>query len=401
MDSQFLYLTDPLTLEFDPEIREKLTLPNGNMGVILTINYFYPTGGGQDHDTGTLGAARVLDVFKNEAGDSVILALDRAPGEGVLHAAIDRERRLRHMQHHTAQHLLSACFQQVFDLETLSSGIHGYDPTTIDLPDTELRRTDLKRIEDLANQLVFENRTVKSYFVPSERIDSVPLRRPPKVEGEIRIVEIDGFDYSACGATHCPQTGMLGAVKIIRTERINQKIRIHFVAGIQALEYFRQYQEITTSLAADFSTHPNEVIDLVRKQAAQLQSAEKELRQLRLAHSAFEAQDLIAKAEDLGTLKIIAKTYENRPVDEIRALANEFKTQPGLVALLATFDGKKVVLVAACGPETSLSARELLNRQLASIHGRGGGDEHIAQGGGAATSDQFAVLFVETKSWFA
>ncbi|HBY09329.1 MAG TPA: hypothetical protein DEH22_16690, partial [Chloroflexi bacterium] len=192
MDSQFLYLTDPLTLEFDPEIREKLTLPNGNMGVILTINYFYPTGGGQDHDTGTLGAARVLDVFKNEAGDSVILALDRAPGEGVLHAAIDRERRLRHMQHHTAQHLLSACFQQVFDLETLSSGIHGYDPTTIDLPDTELRRTDLERIEDLANQLVFENRTVKSYFVPSERIDSVPLRRPPKVEGEIRIVEIDG-----------------------------------------------------------------------------------------------------------------------------------------------------------------------------------------------------------------
>jgi alanyl-tRNA synthetase len=301
------------------------------------------------------------------------------------------------MQHHTAQHLLSGCFQQELDLETLSSGIQGYAPTTIDLPDTELSRADLDRIEDRANQIIFENRAVKSYFIPSEQVASIPLRRPPKVTGGIRIVEIDGFDYSACGATHCPQTGMIGVIKIIRTERINQKLRIHFVAGEQALEYFRQYREIATTLAADLSAHPRDVVELIRKQADQLQAAEKELRQLRLAYSAFEAQDLLASAEMIGTRKVITKIFENRPVNEIRALGNEFKEQAGVVALLATFDGQKLVLVATCGADTGLSARELLNQQLSVIGGRGGGDDQIAQGGGAANLEQVADFFADTK----
>jgi alanyl-tRNA synthetase len=366
----------------------------------LSRTYFYPTGGGQDHDLGTLGDARVLDVVKIEGGEAVIHILDADPGEGTLVAEIDRERRLRHLQHHTAQHLLSGCFQQVFDLETLSSSIHGYEPTTIDLPDTELSRGDLDRIEDMANQIVYENRAVKSYFVPAAQIHTVPLRRPPKVEGEIRIVEIDAFDYSACGATHCPQTGMIGAIKIIRTERINQKTRIHFVAGVQAMEYFSQYQEIATTLAASLSAHPGDVVDLVGKQAAQLHAAEKELRQLRLAYSAFEAQDLLANAEAVGDRKLILKRFENRPVSEIRALGNAFKEQAGLVALLATFDGAKLVLVTTCGPETELSARELLNQQLATIGGRGGGDDQIAQGGGAATPAQFSTFFENSRDLF-
>jgi alanyl-tRNA synthetase len=340
-----------------------------------------------------------VDVYKSEAGESVIHVLAGEPGARLLHASIDRERRLRHMRHHTAQHLLSGCFQQQLNLETLSSGIQGYAPTTIDLPDTELSRTDLDRIEVRANQIIFENRAVKSYFVPAERIDTIPLRRPPKVAGEIRIVEIDGFDYSACGATHCPQTGMIGIVKIIRTERINQKLRIHFVAGEQALEYFRQYQEIATTLAADLSAHPRDVVALVRKQVDQLQAVEKEFRQLRLAYSAFEAQELLANAELTGARKLIAKVFENRPVSEIRSLGMEFKEQADLVSLLATFDGEKLVLVVTCGTDTGLSARDLLNQQLSLIEGRGGGDDQIAQGGGAANSEQVAAFFTDTKTF--
>jgi alanyl-tRNA synthetase len=397
MNTQSLYLSDPLTLEFETEIQERLNLPDGRLGVILTRTYFYPTGGGQEHDTGTLGKAGVLEVVKSDDGESVIHILDGDPGLGVLDATIDLERRIRHMQHHTAQHLLSGCLQQVFDLETLSSGIHGYEPTTIDLPDSDLSRDDLDSIEDMANQIVYENRAVKCYFIPAEKIHTVPLRRPPKVGGEIRIVEIDGFDYSACGATHCPQTGMIGAIKIIRTERVNQKTRIHFVAGIQAMNYFSQYHEIATTLAANLSAHTADVVELVGKQAAQLQTAEKELRQLRLAYSAFEAQDMLANAEVIGDRKVILKTFENRPVSEIRSLGNEFKEETGLVSMLATFDGAKLVLVATCGPESGLSARELLNRQLGTINGRGGGDDQIAQGGGTATGEQFSTFFERTK----
>lgn len=400
MNPQFLYLTDPLTLEFETEVQDRLELPDGRLGVILTQTYFYPTGGGQAHDTGFLGNAQVVDVIKSDDGEAVIHILDSEPGTGNLRASIDRQRRIRHMQHHTAQHLLSGCFQQVFDLETLSSGIQGCEPTTIDLPDTDLNRDDLDSIEELANQIVYENRVVKSYFVPAAEIHTVPLRRPPKVGGEIRIVEIDIFDYSACGATHCPQTGMIGVIKILRTERINQKTRIHFVAGIQAMGYFRQYQQIATTLAADLSAHPADVVKLVGKQAAQLHSAEKELRQLRLAYSTFEAQDMLANAQKIGERSVVMKAFENRPVNEIRALGNEFKEQAKLVSLLATFDGKKLVLVATCGLESGLSARELLNRQLAAINGRGGGDDQIAQGGATATPEQFATFFKNTKELF-
>jgi alanyl-tRNA synthetase len=400
MNAQFLYLSEPLTLTFESEVQEQLRLPDGRLGVILNQTYFYPTGGGQAHDTGTLGNARVVDVIKSEDGESVIHILDNEPGSGKLKAAIDRERRIRHMQHHTAQHLLSGCFQQRFDLETLSSSINGYEPTTIDLPDRELNRDNLDSIEELANQIVYENRVVKSYFVPAARIHEVPLRRPPKVDGEIRIVEIDRFDYSACGATHCPQTGMIGAIKIIRTERINQKTRVHFVAGIQAISYFRQYQQIATSLAAAFSTHPSEVVALVNKQSAQLHSAEKELSQLRQATNAIEAQQMLTNALTIGERKIILKTFENRPVSEIRALGNQFKEQTDLVSLLANYDGAKIVLVATCGFQTNLSARELLNQQLTRINGRGGGDDQIAQGGGTATREQFTEFFEQTLDLF-
>lgn len=398
MNTQFLYLTDPIALEFETEIQERLELTEGRLGVILTRTYFYPTGGGQEHDTGTLGSARVVDVFKSKDGESVIHVLDGEPGEGMMLASIDSERRTRHMQHHTAQHLLSSCFQQVFDLETLSSGINGYDPTTIDLPDTELSRPDLDRIEKMANQIVYENRVVKSYLVSSEKIDTVPLRRASKVDGDIRIVEIDSFDYSACGATHCPHTGMIGAIKIIRTERINQKTRVHFVAGIQAMDYYDLYQKIGTTLAADLSAHPQDVIDLVRKQADQLHTAEKDLRQIKQAYSVFEAQDMLARAETVDGIKVIFKAFENRAAIEIRALGNEFKEQEEVVSLLATFDGKKLVLVVTCGMETNLSARELLNRQLSIVSGRGGGDDQIAQGGGTVTTKEFESFFNNSRN---
>jgi alanyl-tRNA synthetase len=400
MNAQFLYLSEPLILKFESEVKERLKLPDGRLGVILEQTYFYPTGGGQAHDTGNLGNARVEEVIKSEDGHSIIHILDRYPGSGKIKACIDRERRIRHMQHHTAQHLLSACFQRVFEMETLSSSINGYEPTTIDLPDRELNRDDLDSIEELANQVVYENRVVKSYFLPAAKIHEIPLRRPPKVDDEIRIVEIDGFDYSACGATHCPQTGMIGVIKIIRTERINQKTRIHFVAGIQALSYFRQYQQIATSLAAAFSTHPSEVVELVNKQNAQLHSVEKELSQLRRATTSIEAQQMFANTLSIGDRKVILKTFENRPVSEIRALGNQFKEQADLVSLLATFDGAKIVLVATCGSQTNLSARELLNQQLAAINGRGGGDHQIAQGGGNATREQFTKFFKYTLGLF-
>jgi alanyl-tRNA synthetase len=186
---------------------------------------------------------------------------------------------------------------------------------------------------------------------------------------------------------------MIGMLKIIRTERINRKLRIHFVAGWQALDVFRQFQEISQTLAGMLSASPAEVVELVEKQRDQLQTAERELRRLRAGQSACEARDLDESALRIGNRRLVARLYDSRPAGELRALADALKEQPDLVTLLATHDGQKLVLIAACGPETGLSARELLNERLARVGGRGGGDDQIAQGGGRATPEQAEAFF--------
>src|SRR5512147_2761217 len=109
MKAQLLYLQDVTKLEFQAEVLQKVSLPDHRSGVILDRTYFYPTGGGQEHDTGTLGAARVVDVYKDESAGQVVHVLEGAPPEGRVTGRIDADRRLRHMQHHTAQHLLTHC----------------------------------------------------------------------------------------------------------------------------------------------------------------------------------------------------------------------------------------------------------------------------------------------------
>jgi alanyl-tRNA synthetase len=261
-----------------------------------------------------------------------------------------------------------------------------------------LSKADLDRAEDLANQIIYEDRPVKSYFVAPEQIEAIPLRRPPKVNENIRIIEIDSFDYSACGGTHCPRTGMIGIVKIVKTERQNEKTRILFAAGWQALQQLRESHDIVTTLAGQLSTHPQEILTNLHKQAEQLKAAQRELQALRLERIKFEAQELVAQTEVVRERRLLLASFENRPVNELRALAEALKPTPGLLAVLAAHDGQKVSLVVVSQAETGVLARDLLTRLLAPISGRGGGDATLAQGGGTATSEQYREFWVNLRS---
>jgi alanyl-tRNA synthetase len=398
MISQFLYFEDPLKFEFEAVVRQKIDLPGGRTGVLLDRTYFYPEGGGQEHDTGTIGEARVVEVYKEGDEPRVIHVLDQEIALGPALARIDPDRRLRNMQHHTAQHLLTQCFLRLFDLETESAHINGFSPSTLDLPLSSLQKHDLERAEDLANQIIYEDRAVKSYFVTPEEFHRLPLRRTPSVTENIRIVEIDSFDYTPCGGTHCPTTGMIGVIKVLKTERQNDKTRVVFIAGRQALEYFREYQDIVTGVAGQLSLHPRDILPTVARQAEQLRSAQKELQELRLKHIALEAREMAGDGETIGACQVILDAFDHRPIEELRALAGEFRKMSRVVAVLSTYDGQKASLVVACSEDTGVSASELLRRQLASIGGRGGGDHMVAQGGGAATESQFRELLENARS---
>jgi alanyl-tRNA synthetase len=333
MEAQPAYWAEPLTWEFEARITQKTSLGHGLFEVTLEKSYFYPTGGGQLHDTGTLGEARVVDVFRAADG-AVIHRVEGDVSGPLVPARIDGDRRLGHMQHQSAQHIVSRALEQILGLETLSARISADSPSTVDVPDVEVSDSDLAQVERLVNQLVFENRPIKTYFITEDQLETVPLRRPPKVSGQIRVVEVEAFDYSACGGTHCPSTGMIGLIKIVKTERKNKKLRLHFVAGQQALTTFQHYQGVVTDLCQQLNTRPEEVVSLVNRHMAQLAAAEREIRSLQAEVLSVEAQQLNAQAEPIGAVRLVTKLYPNRSMSELRELAKRLPMQDNLVAVL-------------------------------------------------------------------
>ena len=395
-----LYFDDPFTVEFEAEVLESRPLDGGRFGVVLPRTYFYPTSGGQEHDTGSIGDAQILDVYKD--GDTIVhVLLDRELAPGTYPARIDWDRRFRHMQHHTAQHILSASFLEVADIDSLSANINGDTPSTIDLEVSAVDDETLRRAEDFANGIFFENRPVKTFYVTDEDVPNLPFRKPPKVSGRIRVVEVDGFDLTPCGGTHVAQTGMIGMLKIVKTERVHQKLRIHFVAGYQALEYFRQMQAVAQGTAQLLDSGLENAVTGVEKLQEQLKQAQHELDSLRGVVLGVEAEKLASAAETVGDLRLVTALYENRPAAELRSLANKLRNEPVIVAVLASYDGEKLSMVAACAEGLNIDARELLNNHLAPIGGHGGGSPTLAQGGGATNRSTLEILFKQTKNYLS
>ncbi len=369
-----------------------IILPDGRRGVALDHSYFYPTGGGQEHDNGEIGGAHVVDVFQDADGSRLVHVVEGQVGLGSVKARIDGERRQRHMQHHTAQHLLTQCILRQTGYETVSANINGYTPSTLDIMTTQINKPDLDQAELMANQVIYEDRAVKTYFVTPDELKLIPLRRPPKVTENIRIVEIEAFDYSPCGGTHVLRTGSIGLVKVLKTERQNDKTRVYFIAGLQAMQVYQQMYDAFSGLANQMSTSWQDIPEVIGKQSDLLGAMQKELQVLRKNAVMHEAHELAAGVEDLQGIKLVRANFVARPSSELRILADVLKKMGDMVAVLASYDGQKVSMIVTCGEGTGKDARQLLNEYLVQIGGRGGGDAGLAQGGGAATEAQYHAL---------
>ncbi len=392
MNSQLLYQEDPSILDFDAQVVDLIILPDGRRGVALDRTYFYPTGGGQEHDTGDIGGTHVVDVFKDGDGSRLVHVVEGVVGFGSVKAHIDGERRQRHMQHHTAQHLLTQSILRQTGYETISANINGYTPSTLDIMTTQISKPDLDQAELMANQIIYEDRVVKTYFVTPDELKAIPLRRPPKVTENIRIVEIEAYDYSPCGGTHVLRTGSIGLVKVLKTERQNDKTRVYFIAGLQAMQLYHQMYDALSGLANNMSTSWQDIPDVIVKQSDQLIALQKELQVLRQNAIVQEAHELAAGAEQIDRIKLVRASFVARPSSELRTLADVLKKIGDVVAVLASYDGQKVSMVVTCGESTGKDARHLLTEYLLQIGGRGGGDAGLAQGGGVASEVQYQAL---------
>ena len=376
-----MYIEDPNLFEFQAEVIEVIPLDKGKAAATLAKTYFYPTGGGQTHDEGWIGEAKVVDVVKLENG-KILHTLDRVIDVGRFPAKINADLRLINMQSHTAQHILSGVFKKELCLNTLSSKINTGHPSTIDLNTLSITESELKSVEIMANSIVQNNLKIKRYSISDKDILTIPFRRPPKVSGEIQVVEIDGFDYSACGGTHCDRTGSTGLIKILKTEIQNHKLRIHFVAGKLAMEKIQEVYQTVISIASLLETGLEGLEINVIKQKETIHQLQLKMDDYKRKYLDLMKDRLIKNPTQVGNISVVTEEFVDFNTTDIRSLTNLIRSNKGYLIVLSSQINSKLSMVVGCSDDIGLDATRILNLILAKYRGKGGGDAHLAQGGG-------------------
>lgn len=367
-----LYFEDAYLKEFDGRIRERL-VRQGRPAVVLDQTGFYPESGGQPSDRGTLGGAGVLHVF--EDGERIVHLLDRElSGTEDVRGVLDWDRRFDHMQQHSGQHVLSQCFVEVLDGETQSFHL-GDQVSTLEIGIGEISDADLEKVESRANEVVFEDREIRTYFVPPESIGSVPLRRPPKKEGTIRVVEVSGFDFSACGGTHCRRTGEIGLIKTIRWDKIRNNLRFEFLCGGRARQDYRDKNRTLLEISQKFSVHEREAGAAVEKMIQEVRQNRKRLRQLQEALAGFEADEMIAK--ESGWL--VQRVWTDKTAEEVRLLALHIVRLAERAVLFAVRGAERDHFIFACSEKMPFNLRELVPLVMERAQGKGGGGSTLVE----------------------
>jgi len=375
MITERLYYADSYLTHFSARVIARADRA-GSPALALHQSAFYPEGGGQPADTGTLNDVVVLDV---QVEDGVVWhTLAQPLAAEIVQGQVDWSRRFDHMQQHHGQHLLSAAFERLYALKTVSFHL-GAASATIDLAASALTADQILAAEDLTNQVIWEDRPVLARFVSAEELAQLPLRKPPQVNGPVRVVSVPEFDHSACGGTHPRSTGGVGLAHIRRWERRADVVRVEFLCGARAVRDLRWKNAALARIAGALSVGAEEAEAAVMRVRDAEERARKRLEDLGEQLIGFEAQDLIDHAEPVGIIRVARRAYADRGLEEVRALAKAISAC-GCVALLG-LRAEKTQLIFASAEGLGVDCGKLLRETLAPFGGRGGGQPILAQGG--------------------
>src|SRR6266446_4824624 len=382
-----LYYQDSRLLEFDARVVNLSELDDGQIAITLDRTAFYPTGGGQPTDTGTLGGARVVDCIDAENEGVLHVIQGPVPEVGdTIHGKIDWLRRLDHLQQHTGQHILSAAFVRLFDAPTHSFRVLEHE-CEIDVALDDPTDERIEQAVDLANQIIWENRPMTIRHVTSVEAANLPLRKEPSREGELRVIEIQDFDLTPCGGTHAKSTGEVGVIAARSWERAKGLARIQFMAGFRVLSDYRKANRTALTVAELFSAGREDSPALLKKLIEENQKLSRRVRKLDEVACRVEAEQILKESGlEAGYLSphptIIAKVFDDRDADSLKHLALALMAHPNVVALLGSRDGETARLLFARSPDGPGDMNALMKEACVMLDGRGGGKIDLAQGGG-------------------
>ena len=382
-----LYYTDCYLKDFSARVIRTSPEPRG-VRVYLDRTAFYPESGGQPSDRGTLASIPLLDVI--DEGEEVAHLMAGGPAGKFLQGCIDWERRFDHMQQHTGQHILSAAFERVGHYKTMSFHL-GAEGATIDLDSDRIGAKQIEEAEELGNRVVFENRPVQISFRPATEASQLELRKPTYRQGDIRLVEISGFDLSACGGTHVSATGAVGIICVRKVERAKGLTRVEFRCGGRALRRARQDFAILSEAARQFSTGLENVPELIMKQAQELRDAGKSQERLVGDLADLEAVQLWLQAPEKDGWRVVRRVFGASDGKKAKLMAHAVVKQPGAIALIGV-KGAPSALFFAQTPGGKANLADVMKKTLAEFGGKGGGARDFGQGGGMPENRLEAAL---------
>ena len=392
MPTKKLYWQDPFATSFEAAGGRTGTFA-GKPSVILDRTLFYAEAGGQLADRGTLRVGgRLVDVTDVQIDDGeeihhIAAGLGGEPGAGeglvgAIQGTIDAGRRRDHMVQHTAQHMLSRALLETARAETVSARL-GASSCTIDVNLADVPDLALGQAVDLVNAAVMDDLVVRSLFPTADELARLKLRREPKVATNVRVIDIDGFDVSPCGGTHCTRTGQIGSIVIAGTERYKGKLRVSFHAGKRAREDGRARQAALGALAQELTCGPLDVPAAVMKLRGELKARMEALSTTRGELVELLAQQVHAAhpPDPSGTTRIVL-VRERDDIGMLRTLAGRVASRPDVVAFCAAPDPetRDLAVVVQRGAGATLDCGAWLKATTAEHGGRGGGRPERAEG---------------------
>lgn len=438
-----IYYQDSHATEFEARVTETGDLDDRPY-VVLDRTAFYPTSGGQPYDVGRLvrlkpdtpgatndtttdATARVVEVIDREDDGAILHVIEgRLEAGAAVKGTIDWARRFDHMQQHTGQHVLSAAFDRLFDAQTVSFHL-GTAACTIDL-DRDVPAKSVTAAEDEANRVIWEDRLVSVRFASPAEAAALPLRKPrgaartalshaeregatrqavgvgphgnreqdegvqgapslramwPQRAGVLRLIEVEGYDLSACGGTHVARTGAVGVIAVSSWERFKGGVRVGFLCGGRALRAHRSLRDAVAGSIRVLSVLPDELPAAIARAQAENKQLRRTIRDLTDEIAVHQADALASRGARVGDVTLVAEALDGWDASGLKALATAVAAKPGYVAALVSATSPALIVIARAA-DTTVDAAAVLRALIARFGGKGGGKPDLAQGGGLA-----------------
>ena len=380
METRKLYYEDSHMAQFTAKVlscEEK----GSHFEIILDTTAFYPEGGGQAADTGTLGGVRVLDT--RERGETVVHLCDGALTVGeTVEGAIDWAARFIRMQQHSGEHIVSGIIHRRYGYH--NTGFHmGSDLITIDF-DGVIPAEDLRAIEAEANSAVWQNLPVKCWYPSEEELPNVFYRTKRALPWPVRIVEVPGFDSCACCGTHVKATGEIGLIKLFDLMGFRGGTRMEMACGQRALALLNNAYEQNKLVSQAFSAK-------IEETGAAAQRMNETLAQLKFRIGGLEKQIFAATAARYAGQGNVLHFEDGLDNVAVRELSDAIAAHCGGTA--AVFSGSDEGGYAFCLVTRTGDLRQLGREMTKALNGRGGGKPNCQQGRVQASRAKISDFF--------